>query len=89
MVLPAPEDVVDHGCMGADVQQHPVLPARQAVHGQAAVVAQRPGQALWEEQLLALSSGNKTRGEKKSPQKLLGGQDRAGQESWAGHHSGR
>lgn len=65
MVLLAPEDVVDHGCMGADVQQHPVLPARQAVHGQAAVVAQRPGQALWEEQLLALSNGNKTRGKKK------------------------
>lgn len=77
VVLPAPGDVVDHGRVGADVQQHPVLPARQAVHGQAAVVAQRPGQALREEQLLALSSGNKTRKKKKSPKKLLGGTGRS------------
>lgn len=46
VVLPVPQHVVDDRCVGGDVQEHPVLPVHQAVHGQAAVVAQHPGQAL-------------------------------------------
>lgn len=49
VVLPVPQDVVDDRGVGGDVQDHPVLPVHQAVHGQAAVVAQHPGQALREE----------------------------------------
>lgn len=46
VVLPVPQNVVDDHCVGGDVQEHPVLPVPQAVHGQAAVVAQHPGQVL-------------------------------------------
>lgn len=49
VVLPVPQDVVDDRGVGGDVQDHPVLPVHQAVHSQAAVVAQHPGQALREE----------------------------------------
>jgi len=50
VVLPAAEDIVDDHCVGTDVQQHPIL---HAVHSQAAVVAQRPGQALRGEEVLS------------------------------------
>jgi len=47
VVLPIPQDVIDDHRVGGDVQEHQVFPIHQAVHGQAAVVAQHPGQALW------------------------------------------
>lgn len=46
VALLVPLDIVDDHGVGGDVQEHPVLPVHQAVHGQAAVVAKHPGQAL-------------------------------------------
>lgn len=46
VVLLVPQDIVDDHYVGGDVQEHPVLPVHQAVHGQAAVVAKHPGQVL-------------------------------------------
>lgn len=44
--LLVPWDIVDDHCVGADVQEHTVLPIHQAVHSQAAVVAKHPGYIL-------------------------------------------
>lgn len=63
--LPIPQDIVDDHRVGGDIQEHQVLPVHQAVHGQAAVIAQHPGQAL-QGRGRAFVPGNLAAGTKKS-----------------------
>lgn len=46
VILPIPENIVDHSSVSGSVQDHPVLLIEQAVNREFAVVTKGPRQAL-------------------------------------------